>query len=159
MAWLSDIVIVAVIANLVTDLYELGLERFLGKTRDWHLVGRWVANMLNGSLVLDPTDEMRTVSGEFALGWVFHYIVAVVYVAAYLLGVRLILGEPPSMSTAIGFGILTVVAPWFVLMPCLGVGVFAMNAAKPNFVRIASLSVHVVFGIGIYLGVVVVGAD
>jgi len=152
-----DILIVALVANVVTDAYELGLERLLGKTRDWHLVGRWFVNLFKGSFVLDPTDETRVVQGELALGWVFHYMVAIAYVAVYLLSIRLILGEAPSFGTAIGFGIVTVAAPWFVLMPGLGAGVFATKAERPNFARLASLSVHTVFGVGIYLGVVVTG--
>jgi len=150
-----DILIVALVANIITDVYELGLERLLGKTRDWHLVGRWFVNVFKGSFVLDPTDETRVVPGELALGWVFHYIVAIAYVAAYLMGVRLILDEAPSFGTAIGFGIITVAAPWFVLIPGLGAGVFATNAERPNFVRLTSLTVHAVFGVGIYLGVIV----
>ncbi|MBT7570293.1 MAG: DUF2938 family protein [Rhodospirillaceae bacterium] len=154
---LSDILIIAVSANIVTDLYEFALERLLGKTRDWHLVGRWVANIFRGSVILDTNHDALAVPGELILGWVFHYIVAFLYVAMYLVGTQFILGEPPAMDTAIGFGIITVAAPWLILMPGLGLGVFAAKAAKPNFVRAASLSVHTVFGIGIYLGLVILG--
>lgn len=156
MTTLIDILIVAVAANVITDLYELALERFLGKTRDWHLVGRWGANLLKGKLFLNSADETRAVSGELVLGWVIHYIVAVAYVAIYLLSLR-ICGASPSLESAVAFGVITVAAPWFILMPCLGVGAFAKNAARPNFVRGASLSVHVVFGVGIYLGTVTAG--
>ena len=138
---LSDILIIAVSANIVTDLYEFALERLLGKTRDWHLVGRWVANIFRGSVILDTNDDALAVPGELILGWVFHYIVAFLYVAMYLVGTQFI----------------TVAAPWLILMPGLGLGVFAAKAAKPNFVRAASLSVHTVFGIGIYLGLVILG--
>lgn len=154
---LLDVAIVAVVANLVTDIYEYALERFLGKTRDWHLVGRWVANIAEGSLSLDPNDETRAVSGELALGWVFHYAVALFYASVYLFGVWHVLGEPPSLGTALAFGVVTVAAAWFVLMPGLGAGVFATKAARPNFARAASLSVHAVFGFGLYLGCRIAG--
>jgi len=158
MATLFDILVIAVVANVMTDAYELTLERLFGKTRDWHLVGRWVAHMLKGSIFLDPADETRTVPGELAIGWIFHYIVAIAYVALYLFCMQSILGEPPTIGTAVVFGMVTVAAPWFILMPCLGVGVFAKKAPKPNFIRAASLSIHTVFGFGIYLGVVVAKA-
>lgn len=157
MITLTDILIIAVVANIVTDVYELALERILGKTRDWHLVGRWVANIFKGSFVLDTNDETQSFAGELALGWVFHYVVAVAYVAIYLIGVLFVLGQPPSAATAIGFGVITVAAPWFILMPGLGVGVLAVNAGRPNFVRVVSLSVHTVFGVGIYFGIVTAG--
>ena len=157
MTTLINVLIIAFVANIVMDVYEFLLERLLGKTRDWHLVGRWVANIPKGSFILDTNDETLAIPGELALGWIFHYVVGIAYVGVYLFGVEYILGEPPSVVSAIGFGVITVVAPWFILMPGLGVGMFAINAGRANFVRAASLSVHAVFGIGIFLGIVVAG--
>jgi hypothetical protein len=157
MTILVDILVVAIVANIITDIYEWALERISGKTRDWHLVGRWLANIFTGSFVLDTGDESRAVPGELVLGWTFHYAVGAFYAAAYLYGVQFFFNQPPSAATAIGFGVITVAAPWFILMPGLGVGFFAANAGRPNFVRVASLSVHTVFGVGLYAGVVVAG--
>jgi hypothetical protein len=157
MTMIVEVLIVGVVANIVTDIYEWILERTLGKTRDWHLIGRWVANLPKGSFVLDTENESRAVSGELAVGWIFHYVVGIAYAGVYLFGVQYVLGVSPSAITAIGFGVISVAAPWFILMPALGVGAFAINAGRPTFVRLASLSVHFVFGVGLYLGVISIG--
>ncbi len=154
---LLDIVVVAVVANIITDIYELLLEKILGKSRDWHLVGRWMINIPRGTFIIDPEDETGVVAGELPAGWVFHYVVAVLFATLYLLGVHFLLNSHPNLANAIGFGVVTVAAPWLIMMPGLGAGIFARYAERPNFVRIMSLSVHVVFGIGLYVGSVVAG--
>ena len=152
-----DIILIGIVANITTDLYEFTIERYLGKTRDWHLVGRWMITIPRDSFIIDPDDDTQATSGELRLGWIFHYIVGILFAAIYLVVVHFVLNTHPSFVNAVGFGIITVVAPWFILMPALGAGMFASKAARPNFVRVLSLSVHIVFGIGLYFGVVVAG--
>jgi hypothetical protein len=151
-----EILIVGIVANIITDIYEFAIERYLGKARDWHLVGRWMITIPRSSIIIDPNDDTQATSGELPLGWIFHYVVGVLFAAIYLI-VVFVLDTHPSFANAVGFGIITVVAPWFILMPALGAGMFASKAARPNFIRVMSLSVHVVFGIGIYFGTIVAG--
>lgn len=157
MTMLADILIIGVVATIFADAYDWLLERLVNKMRGWHLVGRWLVGLFKGSFVLDITDETKKISGENLLGWVFHYIVGVAYAAIYLFAMQFVLVEPPSLATAVGFGVITVAAPWFILMPGLGFGLLATKAPKPNFARLASLSVHTVFGLGLYLGLVAAG--
>lgn len=152
-----QILVVGAIATIFTDVYELALERFWGKTRDWHLVGRWMYNIPLGSFVIDPSDESGAVSGELAMGWIFHYVVGILFATIYLLGVHFIFREHPSIGNAIGFGVITVAAPWLFLLPGLGLGFFAAKTERPNFVRITSLSIQMVFGVGLYFGALITG--
>ncbi len=154
---LFEILVVGIIANITTDIYELMLERVLGKMRDWHLVGRWMARIPSGTFILDRNDKAPPESGELLLGWGFHYIVGILFATIYLMGVHTILGQHPTFLSAVGFGVISVLAPWVILMPGLGVGVFATKAERPNFVRLMSLSVHIVFGMGLYLRATIAG--
>ncbi len=41
--------------------------------------------------------------------------------------------------------------PFFVMQPALGLGVMAVNTAKPNQARLKTLTTHLLFGVGLYL--------
>ncbi|MBT3369106.1 MAG: DUF2938 family protein [Rhodospirillaceae bacterium] len=156
-SWI-EVLVVGVVANIVTDIYELLLEKSLGKTRDWHLVGRWVADLGRGVFRHGAVENAPAKPYELALGWAFHYLVAILFAQIYLQFMAAVLEQPPGLGSALTFGIVSVVAPWLVLIPGLGGGFFASKTERPNFVRLASLSVHAVFGLGLYLGVVVFAA-
>ena len=155
--WLETLV-VGVAANIVTDVYEYLLERGLGKSRDWHLVGRWVAYLGRGVFRHEEITDTPTVRFELALGWAFHYLVAIVFAQVYLQFLAAVLEQPPSLLNGLAFGVVTVLAPWLILIPGLGGGFFGLQTGRPIFVCAASLSVHAVFGMALYLGALVYAA-
>jgi hypothetical protein len=57
----------------------------------------------------------------------------------------------PTFGRALLYGIATVVFPFFILQPALGLGVAASRAPRPARARVKSLATHTVFGIGLYL--------
>jgi hypothetical protein len=81
-----------------------------------------------------------------------HYAIGIIYAGAYLILIVALLKESPTLVSAVVFGVATVAAPWFILQPGLGLGVFARRAPRPNVVRLSSLSVHTVFGASLFFG-------
>ena len=57
----------------------------------------------------------------------------------------------PAILPAILIGIVTVVAPFFIMQPGMGLGIAASKTPKPNIARIRSLLTHFIYGIGLYL--------
>ena len=57
----------------------------------------------------------------------------------------------PSLWPAIGVGAFTVLAPFLILHPGMGLGVAARHSATPWRARSHSLLTHLVFGLGLYL--------
>jgi hypothetical protein len=57
----------------------------------------------------------------------------------------------PTLGVALPYGIATVVFPFFLLQPSLGLGVASSRAPNPTQARLKSLATHTVFGIGLYL--------
>jgi hypothetical protein len=49
----------------------------------------------------------------------------------------------------IGFG--TIVAPWFVMQPSMGLGVTASRSPRSGAARLRNLATHAVYGIGLYV--------
>jgi len=52
---------------------------------------------------------------------------------------------------ALVYGVVTIVFPFFIMQPSLGLGVAASKTPKPSRARLKSLATHTVFGLGLYL--------
>jgi hypothetical protein len=141
-----------VAATLATDLWQRLLQAAAGlPAPPWGLVGRWVAWMPRGVFAHRSIAATPPVRGERALGWAFHYAVGVVYAALYL-GLMRWLNVAPTLPSALVFSLALLVAPWLVMQPALGLGLFASKAPRPNVARAVSVSAHAVFGLGLYVG-------
>ncbi len=76
----------------------------------------------------------------------------IAYGGLYLTIMRLGFGSGPTLVSALVFGIALLIAPWFVMQPALGLGFMAARTPNPAAVRAINVSVHAVFGLGLYLG-------
>jgi len=82
------------------------------------------------------------------------YAIGIAYAALYLAVITLGFGSGPTLLSALAFAIALLVAPWFVMQPALGLGFMAARTPNPAAVRAINVSVHAVFGLGLYLGAV-----
>lgn len=136
-------------ATLVMDLWAAVLRRFGVPSLDFALLGRWIGHMpqlAHASIAKSPP-----VRGERVLGWAAHYMIGISF-AALLVAIA---GVTPSLGTALLVGIVTAVAPLFVLQPALGAGVMSSKTPRPVFNATKSVVTHVVFGFGLYLAALV----
>jgi len=142
-------IVIGVVGTAAIDIWAEILSRgFKLPTTNWGMVGRWFGHLPKGKFIHSPISRSTRIKHELTIGWVLHYAIGISYGFAYMLIVQ---GNPSAMS-AIGFGLVTVLVPWFVLQPGLGLGCFARLAPKPNVVRILNLSMHSIFGLGLYAG-------
>lgn len=95
--------------------------------------------------------ESKEVLNESAIGWGVHYLTGILYAVGYMMILHL-LNASPSMLSALLFGIVTVLAPWFIMLPGFGMGVCARKIPKSYIILIQSLLGHSVFGFSLYLG-------
>jgi hypothetical protein len=154
-----EVLVTGIFATLVTDLWQLLLHTITGLAPlNWGPVGRWVAWMPRGVFVHRPISATTPVYGERAIGWGFHYAVGIVYAALYFAVVRLGLGSGPTLLSAVVCAAALLVVPWFIMQPALGLGIMAARAPRPGATRAISISAHVVFGIGLYLGALAASA-
>ena len=91
------------------------------------------------------------VRGERLLGWLSHYSIGIGFAALLLATASLGWARAPSLLPALGLGVVTVVAPLFVLQPALGAGIASSKTPRPVFNSLKSLMTHVVFGFGLFL--------
>ena len=139
-------------ATLIMDLWNLFLKRaFSIPSLNYCLLGRWVSHMPAGTFTHASIAAAPPKPFECAVGWIAHYTIGITLA---LVLVILTSGEwvaRPTLLVALLYGIGTVVFPFFVLQPSLGLGIASSKAPKPMQARLKSLATHTVFGVGLYL--------
>ncbi|MEM7469534.1 MAG: DUF2938 family protein, partial [Pseudomonadota bacterium] len=144
---------VGCIATIVLDLWAIVAKNLLKiPPPSWPMVGRWIGHMKNGTFIHRPISNSSAITGEAVIGWGFHYAIGIAYGVAYLAILNSYFGGQVSLIAALLLAWALLVAPWCVMQPGLGAGLFARKAPKPNLMRAGSFMGHSVFGLGLYLG-------
>ena len=139
-------------ATMIMDLWNLFLKRVFNiASLNYCLLGRWLRHMPGGTLRHANIGATPPKPFECAVGWIAHYTIGVVFAIVF---VGLASGAwlaRPTLAPALLFGLATVVFPFFILQPSLGLGIAASRTPKPMQARLKSLATHTVFGVGLYL--------
>ena len=145
------VLVMGIAATVAIDLWATFTNRVLGWPRtNWRMVGRWIGHMRNGQFTHASIAGSLPVVHESVLGWVFHYLVGCIYAALYLVFVNIALLGRPTLVSSVLFGLVTIVSPWLLMQPALGMGIGASKAPRPILVRLQNLSIHSIFGIALY---------
>jgi len=148
-----DGLVIGLLATMLIDIWALALKSvFKLPTTNWAMVGRWVGHLHQGRFVHDSIANAVPIAQERMLGWLTHYVIGLLYGVAYLWLITDILMQTPDLISAVIFSLVLLVAPWFIMQPGLGLGVLAHRVPKPWLIRGITISVHVIFGVGLYLG-------
>lgn len=139
-------------ATLVMDLWNLFLKRLFDiPSLNFCLLGRWISHMPEGLFKHSSIAAAPKTRFECPVGWMAHYSIGVVF---SLLFVVITFGEcleRPSMLPALLYGIGTVVFPFFIMQPAIGLGMAASKTPNPTKARLKSLMTHTAFGVGLYV--------
>ncbi len=151
-AFLADALVIGVGATAVLDLWSVLQRRVFGiPTLDFGMVGRWLGHLPRGRFRHEAIGRAAPVKGEHVLGWSAHYLIGVIFAAALLAFVGDGWVRSPTPMPALLFGILSIVAPFFIMQPGMGAGIAACRTPAPVKARLRSLLAHSVFGLGMYL--------
>lgn len=145
-------IIVGAGATLVMDLWGVFLKRtFSIPSLNYCLVGRWLRHMLEGTFKHVSIAAAPQKRFECTVGWIAHYVIGAVFA---LVLVALAPGgwlARPTLLPPLLFGIGTVLVPFFIMQPSLGLGIAASKTPSPTRARLKSLMTHTVFGAGLYV--------
>jgi hypothetical protein len=145
------ILVMGITATVAIDLWATFANRVLGWPRtNWGLVGRWIGHMRDGQFAHVSIGSSPAVVHESILGWAFHYVVGCVYAALYLLYINAVQMGQPTLVSAVLFGLVTILSPWLLMQPALGLGICASKAPRSNVVRLQNLIIHTTFGLALY---------
>ena len=138
-------------ATIVMDLWALSLKQLGIQSLKYAFVGRGIGHLPQGQWTHASIAKAAPIRGELWIGWFAHYSVGVTFAALLLAVYGLEWARKPTVLPALIVGIVTVVAPLFILQPALGAGIASYKTPKPVFNSIKSLTTHTVFGLGLYL--------
>lgn len=138
-------------ATLLMDVWALLLRRAGVPSLNLALLGRWVGHVFRGRVRHTRIASAAPIRGERWIGWIAHYAIGITFSALLLRTFGLEWAGAPTVMPALGTGILTVVAPLFILQPGMGAGIASRKTPTPVFNSLKSLITHTVFGLGMYL--------
>ncbi|HEY0134751.1 MAG TPA: DUF2938 domain-containing protein [Nannocystis sp.] len=145
-------------ATLLMDAWALLLRQFGVPSLDFALLGRWVGHLRHGLWMHEKIARAAPVRGELVLGWCTHYAIGIGFAGLLLATIGLKWARSPSLWPALVIGIVTVVAPLFILQPALGAGIASANTPTPLFNCVKSVVTHTCYGVGLYLAALVTAA-
>jgi hypothetical protein len=139
-------------ATLTFDLWGLFLKHaFKVPPSNICLVGRWLRYMPAGTFRHSNIVSAPQKRAECTVGWIAHYLIGITFAVAFVALAGRNWLEQPTLIPAILFGVVTVLAPFFILQPSFGFGLAAAKTSNPTQARVRSLLNHTAFGIGLYL--------
>jgi len=80
----------------------------------------------------------------------FHYFIWILYAGFYVALVTLYQAGEPSQLSAWLFDLATILSPWFIMQPSLGIGICASKAPKLNMLRLQNFVILSIFGLALY---------
>lgn len=145
-------VVIGIFATALLDLWSLAREALNGiAPPNYALVGRWFAHMTRGRFRHDSIAKAAPMRAEAWIGWVMHYLIGVVFAFVLLWFVGIDWLRMPTLLPAMIVGIGSVVAPFLILQPGMGLGVAASRSPRPWVARVRSLTNHAIFGVALYV--------
>ena len=139
-------------ATLVFDLWGLFLKyTFQIPPSNVCLVGRWLRYMPGGTFKHSNISASPQKSAECVVGWIAHYTIGITFAVIFVVLAGNSWLEHPTPIPAIAFGLITVLAPFYIMQPLFGLGFAASKTPNPTQARLRSLMNHAAFGVGIYL--------
>jgi hypothetical protein len=138
-------------ATMTMDIWAAVLRKFGVPSLNFAFLGRWVGHLPEGRILHESIAKASPVKGELVLGWAAHYAIGISFAVLLVSVYGLAWARSPSLLPALLIGLVTVIAPLFVLQPALGLGIASSKTATPVFNCIKSVITHTVYGFGLYL--------
>ena len=145
------VALIGIGAIVVLDLWNAFLNRFFGvPSLNLGMLGRWFGHFPRGRFMHDNVAEASPIPGERIIGWSAHYAIGITWAALLLAIWGLDWARHPTLLPALVVGLVTLVAPFFLMQPGMGMGIAASKTPTPNAARLKSIVSHTVYGIGLY---------
>ena len=139
-------------ATVLLDLWSFGMAWFFRDPQpDFRMMGRWFAHLREGKVFHADIAAAAPHPQENAIGWAGHFAVGIAYGIVLALACGREWLAAPTLFPALAWGVLTIAAGWFLLLPGMGLGMAGSALPDPGKARATGLLAHVVFGLGLWL--------
>lgn len=148
---MATVVLTGMGATAIVDLWSWLRRRLLGvPLPDFGLVGRWMCHLPRGRFRHERIADAPAFAVERVVGWSAHYLIGIAFAALLAFGWGEAWFAAPTAAPALLVGAATVLAPWLLMQPGMGLGLAGRRAPQPWKLRMHSLLTHLVFGAGLY---------
>lgn len=145
-------ILIGIGATFTMDIWAFLLKIIFNiKSLNYQFVGRWIGHFPKGKFFHESITNAQPIANELIIGWLAHYLIGITFAVLLVSIYGNTWLENPTFFPALLIGIVTIVAPFFIMQPCLGIGIAASNLPDPNMARFKSLLTHSIYGIGLYL--------
>lgn len=152
---MTEILLTGLLATLIMDGWSLARRYlFAVPSLNYALVGRWILWMRKGRYFHHTIHDTPAVKGETVTGWAVHYLTGMAFAFIPLWWQGQQWPEHPDLLSAVISGLLSLMAPFFIMQPALGWGIAASKTPVPGKARLNSAVTHLVYGLGLYLAAV-----
>lgn len=139
-------------ASLMMDLWGWLLKQSLKiNSLNYCLLGRWVCAMRQGQWQHQSIVHSPRQNHECLVGWWVHFFTGMFFALPLLILSQGRWLQDPDLLSALVLGWSTIIFPWFVMQPALGMGMMACRTPTPISARLKSVLTHSVFGLGLYV--------
>ena len=111
------------------DLWQRLLKLTYGiNPSDWRIIGRWFIYVILKQKIYNPNIENeKPFKNELLIGWIFHYFIGVVYSLGFFILMKYYNIFKASLTDGLIFGLVTLIIPWFFMLPAIGKGFLALK--------------------------------
>jgi len=144
-------VLVGIAATVTMDVFGSVARRVglaAGAKGQW--VGRWYLGIARGNLFHSDIASTPERPGEVRAALVGHYVIGVVLAIFYVFVTDLVGMSAGTFLLAFGYGLVTCVFPWFLVLPALGFGAFGLKGPKELRLFTSSVLNHSFYGLGLW---------
>lgn len=153
---LLKITFIGVGATIILDLWAILLNHLFGiPITNWAMVGRWIGHIPSGNLVHRNLEKVSAIPFELSLGWLAHYIIGISYIVIVVIFEGIGWLSQPTIFPPLFISWFLLIAPFFIMMPCMGAGLAGAKTPNPIKTRLVSIMGHTVFGLSIFISAVI----
>lgn len=145
--------VIGICATIFMDIITIIRTRlFQVKSLNYAWVGRWILGWSKAQFIHPNIIQAAPQAHEMLVGWLFHYLIGILWVCLFLLGHQLNL-YPIHFTAIMIFALITTFVPFLIMQPAFGFGFFARKTPAPLTAIRNSLITHISFGLGIYISI------
>lgn len=148
---LANVVLAGVVSTLAMDIVAVvGAVLHVMKIPAY---GRWFLYGLRGTFRHADIDKAAPLRGENALMLPLHYVAGILLATSYLLLLDMFHLGTGNFWLATAFGAASSLIPFLLMLPSMGYGLFGLRHARDFFWFRQIILMHVAWGIGLGLAV------
>jgi len=117
-------------------------------------LGRWFFYMFRGKMIHQDISKTASLKNEKMGYYLSHYLIGVILAGVYLWLADNINVINKNDLLALVYGLITVILPWFWLLPATGFGFMAAKSSERKLIIRTNLINHTNFGLGLFLWVI-----